>query len=383
MREPVPSARLNALPRSGIRSMAELARRTPGVIRLDIGDPDFATPAHIADAVARAAADGETHYGPATGLPSLRAALAESIPCSPEQVVVTVGAAGALYCSLLAVVDPGEEVLVPDPGWANLFPLTLAAGAQPVPYPLDPANGFEPDLERLATLIGPRTRALIVNSPANPTGAVFSRECVTALAALAAERGLWLVADECYDALVLEGEHVSAASVSPQPEGVVTVRSFSKTYAMTGWRIGYAIAAPPVAALIARAQEATVSCPATPVQVGAEAALRGPQDAVDEMRQAYARRRGLVLAALDTGGIRYVRPRGAFYVMVDISPSGRNSAEFAEHLVTERKVATVAGSAFGCRGEGFVRVSFAATDEAVAEGAAVLAEAVCAETRAA
>jgi aspartate aminotransferase len=374
MSAPTAGTRVEQLPRSGIRVMAELARRTDGAIRLDIGDPDFATPAHVVDAIARAAADGHTHYGPASGLPSLRAALAESMSCSPEQVVVTVGAAGALFCSLLAIADAGDEVLLPDPGWANLVPMTLAAGARPVPYPLDRATGFEADLDALVALIGPRTRALVLNSPANPTGAVFSREAITAVATLAAERGIWLISDECYDALVLEGEHVAAAAVSPEPAGVVTVRSFSKTFAMTGWRVGYVVATPEIAALVARAQEAVLSCPATPVQLGAEAALCGPQDSVEEMRAAYARRRELALSTLDAGSAGYVRPRGAFYVMVDIAPSGQSSQDFALRLLTESKVAVVAGSAFGLRGEGLVRVSFAAPDEAVARGLTLLAE---------
>jgi len=376
MTVPAPSTRAVELPRSGIRVMADIARRTEGVIRLDIGDPDFDTPTHVVDAIARAAAAGETHYGPATGLPTLRAALAASMSCDPEQVVVTVGAAGALFCSLLALVDGDDEVLLPDPGWANLVPMTLAAGARPVLYPLDRTTGFEPDLDALAALIGPRTRALIVNSPGNPTGAVFSRETLAAIAELAAERGIWLISDESYDALVLEGEHVPAASVSPEPGGVVTVRSFSKTYAMTGWRVGYVAGSPAVASLVARVQEATLSCPATPVQRGVEAALVGPQDSVAEMRAAYARRREIALATLAAGGAGYVRPRGAFYVMVDVTPSGQSSEDFALRVLREHKVAVVAGSAFGPHGEGLVRVSLAAPDDAVARGLWLLAEAL-------
>lgn len=362
------STRAVGLPRSGIRAMAELAGQTDGAIRLDIGDPDFATPRHIVEAVARAASDGETHYGPAAGLPSLRAAVADASSVTPAQVVVTAGAAGGLSCALLALLDVGDEVLLPDPGWANLTPMALAAGAIPVLYPLDRTRGFEPDLDALSALIGPRTRALVLNTPGNPTGAVLRREVVAAVAELAFDRGLWLISDECYDQLVFAGEHVTASSVAPDPGSVVTVRSFSKTYAMTGWRIGYVLAAEPVAELVARVQEATISCVATPVQKGAEAALAGPRTEVEEMRFAYSRRRDLAFATLDAHQVDYVRPDGAFYVMIDVSGSGLTSATFAENLLREERVAVVAGSAFGPHGEGLIRVSFAAPDASIESG---------------
>ncbi|HEV3403126.1 MAG TPA: aminotransferase class I/II-fold pyridoxal phosphate-dependent enzyme, partial [Gaiellaceae bacterium] len=293
------------------------------------------------------------------------------------------GAAAGLFCSLLALVDAGDEVLLPDPGWSNLVPMTLAAGARPVFYALDRGAGFEPDLDAVAKLIGPRTRAIVVNSPGNPTGAVLARDTLGTLTRLAAERGIWLVSDECYDRLVLDGEHVGAASTAPEPDGVLTVCSFSKTYAMTGWRVGYVVAPAPIAALVARMQEAVLSCPSTPAQKGAEAALAGPQHAVTDMRTAYARRRDLALAALDAHGVGYVRPRGAFYVMVDISASGQSSQDFATALLAERKVAVVPGSAFGAQGEGLVRVSFAAPEASIDAGLDLLGQAVEASRRAA
>jgi aspartate/methionine/tyrosine aminotransferase len=369
--------------------VADLAQRIQGAIRLDIGDPDFSTPTHVVDAIARAAAEGHTHYGPARGLPSRRAAIAEDFarregaPCEPDRIVVTAGAAGGLFCALLTLVDSGDEVLLPDPGWANLVPMTLAAGGRPVLYPLDRDAGFEPDLDALAGLIGPRTRAIVVNSPGNPTGAVLRAETLTALSTLAAEHGVWVISDECYDRFVFEGAHVGTAGVSPAPESVLTVCSFSKTYAMTGWRLGYVVAAPEISDLVARMQEAVLSCPSTPVQKGAEAALAGPQTSVTEMRTAYAQRREVALATLDAHGVAYVRPRGAFYVMVDVSPSGESSPDFAARLLAESKVAVVPGNAFGAHGEGLVRVSLTASEDELAAGLERLAQTLATGKRAA
>jgi aspartate aminotransferase len=375
------SARVRGLPRSGVRETMELALRTEGAIRLDIGDPDFGTPPHIVDAAARAAREGFTHYGPAAGLPALRELVAAKVArvngfhCSPEQVVVTVGGAGAIFLTLLALLDPGDEVLVPDPGWPNYLSLTAAAGGVPAAYPLDAAREFDPDLEALERLVGPRTRAIVVNSPGNPTGAVHSPAVLSGLLELAERRDLWLVSDECYDELVLEGEHASAAALG-RGGRVVTIFSFSKTYAMTGWRVGYVVAPPDLADLIALAQECVVSCPSTVAQKAAEAALLGPRGPVEAMRAAYLRRRDLALARLDARGIEYVRPRGAFYALVELTGSDQPSRDFARRLLAKEHVAVVPGSAFGARGEGRVRVSLAASEESIATGIDRLADAL-------
>jgi len=359
----------------------ELALRTKGAIRLDIGDPDFHTPAHIVEAAARAAHEGFTHYGPAGGLPTLREQIAgkvarvNGIECSPEQVVVTVGGAGAIFVTLLALLDPGDEVLVPDPGWPNYLSLTAAAGGVSVPYRLDPAREFEPDVEALDRLIGPRTKAIFVNSPGNPTGTIHSAAALSALRELASRHGLWVVSDECYDELVLEGEHTSAAALGDS-DRVVTVFSFSKTYAMTGWRVGYAVASRDVAQAIALAQESVVSCPSTVAQKAAEAALLGLREPVEAMRAAYRRRRDLALARLDARGVGCGRPRGAFYVMVELTGAAEPSRDFARRLLRKQQVAVVPGSAFGAGGEGAVRVSLAASDESVATGIDRLADAL-------
>lgn len=211
------SRRAQGLPRSGVREAMARAAQAPGAIRLDIGDPDFPTPAHVVDAACRAAAAGDTHYGPAQGLPSLRALIAEKVAsrngfsCREDQVVVTAGGCGALFLCFLALLDPGDTVLVPDPGWSHYVPMAFAVGALPVRYPLERGEGFQPDLEALEALIDARTRAIVINSPANPTGALLERQTLLQLVEMADKNDVWLVSDECYDELVLEGEHVSAA----------------------------------------------------------------------------------------------------------------------------------------------------------------------------
>jgi aspartate aminotransferase len=372
-RTPATSARLARLPRSGVREIMDIALGLPDAIRLEIGDPDFTTPSHIIDAAAEAARAGFTHYTSSSGLPSLRALIADrsaseyGIACSADDVVVTTGACGGIHAALLAVLDPGDELLVPDPGWTTYVPMALAAGVVPVGYRLDPANGFAIDPAEIERRVTPRTRAIVVNSPGNPTGAVAARDVLIATMEVAARHGLWVISDECYADLVFEGEHVSPASFA-DPERVLSAFSFSKTYAMTGWRIGYIIAGGGLAPMIAKAQEPVVSSASTISQKAAEAAISGPQDCVDGFRDAYRRRRDLALVQLDAAGVPYVRPGGTFYLMVDVSaaPDGRDG--FARRLLLEHGVAVVPGSAFGDGGAGMVRVSLAAADEKVVEG---------------
>jgi aspartate/methionine/tyrosine aminotransferase len=359
----------------------DLALELPDAIRLEIGDPDFATPAHIVDAAAEAARNGFTHYGPSIGLASLRELIAAKLSerngfgCRPDEVVVTTGACGGLHACLLALLDPGDELLVPDPGWTTMVPMSIAAGVTPVGYALDRSRGFALDPDAVEARIRPRTRAIIVNSPSNPTGAVAGRDALAAVLELAARHGLWLISDECYEELVFDTEHVSPAALGER-ERVISVFSFSKSYAMTGWRVGYAAAPPPVARLIAKAQEPLVSSASTVSQKAAEAALLGPQECVAEMREAYRRRRDGATAQLDAAGVEYVRPGGAFYLMVDVSAGGESAQEFAQRLLVEHGVAVVPGDAFGSLGAGMVRVSLAAADELIERGLDSLAAAL-------
>lgn len=374
------AATVAGTPHSGIREMAELARRIPDAVRLEAGDPDFVTPAHIIEAAARAARDGFTKYTPSAGLASLRELIAEkvrtrnSLPCVPEQVVVTAGGCGGLFSTLLTLVDPGDEVLLPDPGWSNYPPMAHVLNGVAVHYPLDPTRGFEPDLEAIEASVSPRTKAIVVNSPGNPTGAVFGAETLGALLDIARRHDLWVISDECYDEIVFGGEHVSTAAVG-EPDRVFSVFSFSKSYAMTGWRIGYVVAPAEAAQPIAKAQEPISGNASSVSQKAAEAALLGPQDCVREMREAYRARCEAATALLDAAGVGYARPRGAFYLMVDVSPAG-DSLPFARRLLEEEHVSVVPGSAFGPGGEGMVRVSLSVAQEALSVGLARLASAL-------
>lgn len=372
------AAAVGTTPHSGIRTMADRARRVPDAIRLEAGDPNFTTPSHIIEAAAQAARDGFTKYTPSAGLDSLRELLADKLrvknglACSPAEVVVTSGGCGGLYTSLLILLDPGDEVLVPDPGWANYPAIVHVLNGVSVGYPLDRKRGFEPDLDALEARITPRTKAILVNSPGNPTGAVFRRETLAGLLEVAGRHDLWVVSDECYEDMVFEGEHVSPAAMD-EFERVIGVFSFSKSYAMTGWRIGYAVAPPVTAPALARAQEPVVGNASSLSQKGAEAALLGPQDCVDEMREAYRERRDLAMAILDAAGVGYVRSGGAFYLMVDVPGE---SLPFAVRLLEEERVSAVPGSAFGPGGEGMVRVSLCVASDELEEGVRRLAAAV-------
>jgi aspartate/methionine/tyrosine aminotransferase len=368
------SGRIERLPRSGIRQIMELALSLPDVVRLDIGDPDFQTPDHIVEAAAKAARAGFTHYSPGAGLASLREVIAAQVgersdfSCTPERVVVTTGACGGLYSSFLAILDPGDEVLIPDPGWTTLVPMALAAGTKPVPYGLvRGGDGFTLDVAAVEERLSPRTRAVVVNSPSNPTGAVASRGELEDLLELAGRHGLWLISDECYEQIVFDEAHVSPLALG-DPDRVVGVFSLSKSYAMTGWRVGYVTAPPDVARALVKAQEPVVSSASTISQKAAEAALLGPQAAVATMRDEYRRRRDAALSLLDELGITYARPSGAFYVMVDTSGTGETSQDVAHRLVLEREVAVVPGSAFGEGGEGMLRVSLASPWETIEVG---------------
>ena len=368
-----PHARVaDALPRSGIREVMDRAAGMDGVIHLEVGEPSFPTPAHVVEAAFAAARGGATKYTPNAGLPSVRRAVAEHYAAAwrtrvaPEQVLLAAGAVNALAATTMAVAEEGDEVLVPDPGWPNYASIVALARARVVRYPLRPERGYLPDPAEVAARVTPRTKALVLNTPGNPTGAVFPAATVEALVRLAAERGLWVLSDEVYEALVFDGEHVPAARFADGR--VVTVSGCSKTYAMTGWRLGWAIADPALVALGGKVQEALVSCAPAVSQAAAEAALRGPQACVAEMREAYRRRRDLARRELEPAGLLPTVPRGAFYALVDLRATGLPSRELTGALLEEERVATAPGSAFGEVAEGMVRVSLATADDDLAEG---------------
>jgi aspartate/methionine/tyrosine aminotransferase len=359
--------------RSGIREIMDLAQGVPDVVHLEVGEPGFTTPRHIVQAAQRAIDEGFTKYTPNAGLPSLRERIASKLAkvngleVGMENVVVTTGAVGGLATALMAIVEPGEEVLIPDPAWPNFEMMLTCLRAVSRYYPLSMENGFWPEVDVLEELVTDRCKAMIMNSPSNPTGAVFAAERVEALVDFASRHELYLVADEVYEQLVFDAEHVSPGRFDPDGR-VVGVHSFSKTYAMTGWRIGYAVASRPVAELVAKLQEPFFSCASSVSQKAAEAALTGPQDCVAEMRQEYQQHRDLAARLLTDAGLALVKPEGAFYTWVDVSPFGLDSYTLARRLLQEARVAVAPGRTFGPSGDAYVRVSLAPTAAEIREG---------------
>ena len=369
------STRATALQRSDIRVLFDAALRHPGAIRLEVGEPSFTTPGHVIDAAMNAARDGYTKYGPNGGLASLRELLASKIAkvdgfdVDPDQIVVTPGGMSALSSTYLALLDPGDEVLLPTPGFPNMDQMVGLFGGVPVFYPLSASNGFLPDLALVEKAVTSRTKVLFINTPSNPTGAVFPAGLVEGLVDLCRRHDLWLLSDEVYDELILEEGIAHTAAGRFDSDGrVVTVYSFSKVYAMTGWRVGYATAPPGLAATLRKLQEPLVSCPSTISQKAAEAALTGPRRPFDEMLEAYRTRRLAAVGAAAAAGITAIRPQGTLYMLVDVSRWPRPSLDFALSLLEHRAVSVAPGSVFGPSGEGWIRISLAAEEGAIVEG---------------
>jgi len=365
---------------SGIREISNQALLTPGAIRLDVGQPNFPTPAHISEAGKRAIDEHKTFYTHTQGILSLREQLVaklarvNGIASSTERVAIGPGGVGAIAAVLAAVVEPGDEVLLPDPGWPNYGMMMAWTSARAVHYPCPPSSGFQPDLDALEALITPRTKLLMVNSPNNPTGAVYPRETIAQLIDLAQRRNLWLLSDECYDQIVFDGSWTSPAHMAPDDPRIVSVFTFSKTYSMTGWRIGYVTGSDELIDTATKVLESSSSCVSTISQVAAEAALRGPQDCVGEMVGAYRRRRDLVVDILREAELFIAEPAGAFYCMADIAPSGLQAREFAFSLLREKGVSVAPGTAFGQVARDAVRISLASSDDDLREGVRRLAE---------
>ncbi len=363
----------SAMRASGIREIMGLAAAIPDAIHLEVGEPGFATPEHIVEAAVEAARQGYTKYTPSAGLLSLREAIVEKlersngIKASVPNINVTPGSTSGMTTAIFVLVDAGEEILIPDPGWPDYQMSVRTAGAIPRGYPLHEQQGFLPDLQELEKMITERTKLIIVNSPSNPTGAVFPQELVRGLVELASKHELYLLSDEVYERFVFESEHVSAATFDPDGR-VVSLFGFSKTYAMTGWRVGYVVASPAISSVITKLQENLVSCACAVSQKAAEAGLVGPQDCVEGMRQAYQKNRDIAVSILEAHGLcRYV-PQGAFYLLVNISDTGMDSYAFAKALLHDQKVAVAPGEAFGTVASEYVRVSLAANEASVAQG---------------
>lgn len=367
------ASRPQQMKRSGIREILEIAVRTPGCIRLEVGEPNFATPAHIVEAAHRAALEGHTRYTLSAGIIPLREALVEKVhnfnglsDIKLENVVVTPGSTFTLFNAFQVLLEAGDELLLPDPGWPTYETQAALVGATVGRYPLYAANGFQPVIEDIERNITPRTKLLVLCNPSNPTGAVCSREQIRQIVELARRHDLYVISDEVYEQLIFEGEATTAAAFDP--ERVIGVYSFSKTYSMTGWRVGYAVAPTPIAALMARVCEPNVACAAEPNQWAALAALTGPQEIVGVMRDAYQRRRDLVCEVLRQHGLLQYVPAGAFYIMIDIGQAQMDSYDFCKALLNEKQVACAPGATFGPSAANLVRVSLATAEDELVEG---------------
>jgi len=384
--------RIHDLPINDITSLGALAQQLqqeaeargeilPPPAHLHIGEPSFRTPEHIRLAAIRSIENETLTYGPAAGWPWLRELIAAKIErvngysIEPQQVAIAMGGTGAILAALIATVGPGDEVLVPDPGWPQYRMQMASCGASVVPYPLDPQNEWLPEIVRLERLVTPRTRLLLINSPGNPTGAVFPAQLMADLLDFANRHDLYLLSDECYDEIVFEGKHVSPATMLTREEfnsgRVICIYTFSKSYAMTGWRIGYVVTGTPLMKTIIDVLNASNTNISALVQRAAEAALTGPQTCVTEMRETYRWRRDLAVSLLKDLGRYLYTPHGAFYTLIDVTGPGgtqRRGRQFALDLLRERNVAVAPGSGFGPVAEHYVRISLAASDEEIERG---------------
>ncbi len=365
------AARLKDVQPSGIRRFSRLARSVPDVIRLGLGEPDFTPPRHIIEAATASMEEGKTHYTPTAGIAELREALVEKtkrdygLSYDPDcEVLITNGAIEAIFLAIMALVNPGDDVLVPDPRFVCYEPDIFMAGGVPVSMPVLEENDFRLDAESVISLITPKSRVIITNSPNNPTGSVLTHSDVEKLSKLVAERDLIVISDEVYEKILYGGaKHLCVATFPGMRERTVVVNSFSKTYAMTGFRLGYALGPKDLIAAMAQIHEHFVACVNGPAQYAALAALQGPQDFVTNMVREFDRRRELLYSRLnEIEGFSCVLPMGAFYIFANIRHFDMPSEEFSEYLLSERakgRVETVPGSAFGKYGEGYIRFSYA------------------------
>ena len=343
-----------------------LERQGKEIIHLEIGEPDFDTPAHIREAAKRALDSGATHYGPAAGLPEVREAIAKdvegsrNIPVTPEEIVVTPGAKPIMYFVITALVNPGDEVIYPNPGFPIYESVINFVGGVPVPIPLREESGFGFDMDVLEQKASARTKLIIINSPQNPTGGVLEIEQLGRIAEIAKRYRIPVLADEIYKSFLYDGEFASITRFPGMKDLVIILDGFSKAYAMTGWRLGYGVMPPALAEHVTRLMVNTNSCTASFTQLAGIAALQGDQTPVARMVAEFRKRRDLIVEGLNRlPGVSCRSPRGAFYVFPNVKALKRPSAEVAEALLQEAGVAVLGGTAFGEYGEGYLRLSYA------------------------
>jgi len=371
-----PAERLIRVKASGIRRFFTMAQEMRDAINLSVGEPDFSPPNHALEAGYKAAREGKTHYAPTNGISELRIALAEKaqsdygLVYDPKtEILVTAGGTEAIFLALTALINPGDEVLIPNPGFVVYEPDVLLAGGVPVSFPLLEDNDFAPSVDDVISLVTDRSRVMILNFPNNPTGAVLSDGEVATLTKVAAERDMIVICDEVYEKMVYDDTGYRCPATFPwMQERALIVNSFSKTYAMTGLRVGYVYGSKELIAFLWLVHQYTVACVDTIAQYVALAALRGGQAFVTDMVREFDRRRRLVCERLnEIEGFTCPFPKGAFYVFPNIKNFGKSSEEFSEFLLNEARVITVPGSAFGNYGEGYIRISYAAAYDQLEE----------------
>jgi aspartate aminotransferase len=353
------------------------------IIHLEIGQPDFDTYPHIALAGIRAITAGKTRYNPPSGVVDLRKAIAQvagrqrGIEFFADQVIIAPGTKPLLLLPMMAILEPGDEVIYPDPGFPSYEAAIGLAGAVAVPVPLLEDKGYDLDLEAFDAAIGPRTRMILLNSPSNPTGGIHSPQTLAHVAEAAHRYDLWVLSDEIYARLVYEGDALSIASLPGMAERTIIADGFSKTYAMTGWRLGFGIMPASLAQVMDLLLTHSVGCTATFTQFAGLEAVLGPQDRVDAVVAEFRRRRDLIVTGLnDIPGIRCPRPRGAFYAFPNVQAFGQSSGGLADYLLEEAGVAVLPGTAFGRNGEGYLRLSYANSTENIEKALQQIADAL-------
>ena len=371
------SKRLQDIPASGTIAISNMVSQMKAegidIISFSLGEPDFSTPENIVDACCDSLRDGFTHYTPSLGIPELRKAVADTtraknnVPCDASNVLIT-PCKQAIFLTALAYIDPGDEVILADPSWVSYEACVRLAGGVPVYVPTRFEDGFVLDPALIEAAITPRTRMIIINTPSNPTGALQPREVLKQIADIAMAHGIKVLSDEIYESIIYEGRHTSIASFPGMFDNAIIVSGLSKTYAMTGWRMGWAIAPAEDIKAINKLQTHSLSCAVSFAQQASVEAILGPQEARDAMIREFSRRRGIVLDLLsEIPGMECNAPQGAFYVFPRYNKDIK-SAKLAEILLQQGHVAVTPGTAFGPAGEGFIRISYAASEDNIREG---------------
>jgi aminotransferase len=368
------SQKVQAIPPSGIRKFFDIAATMDDVISLGIGEPDFVTPEPFLEAGIRSLREGETHYTSNSGILELRQSLSRHLNKlygvnydAESEIIITVGVSEALYLVMSAILDPGDEVIIPEPCFVAYAPEVSLAGGKAVTIATYVRDDFQVTGATLEAAVTDKTKAILIGYPNNPTGAVMTREKLLEVAAVAEKHDLLVISDEIYDQLVYNFEHICFATLPGMRDRTITLGGFSKNYAMTGWRVGYAAASPEILAALRKIHQYTIMSAPTTAQIAAITALEEGEPHVQEMRSEYDRRRMLIVGGLNQLGLSTFEPRGAFYAFPSIAASGMDDTTFAEMLLQEERVAVVPGSAFGASGAGFVRCSYATAYEKIEE----------------